>query len=322
MREARPLTRHGSQDRPIVTGICSQFELRDSTNATDYHPLLVSLYNFELFCGVRSVDDRQHAAENWSKPVERFCVIDNIYYVGAAGISSHIIETTEGLILLDTGTTTMFESIQSNLKQLGFEPADVKIIISSHAHWDHVEGHYAMQKLTGAKVMAVGEDARAIMEGVDNSALGGDGWEQTPIDRVLKNGDSVTLGNVTMHAHLTAGHSKGCTTWTMKVGDGDQAKLVVFVGGTSINAGVKLLENERHSTIADDYRRTFQLLKSIQADVFLAQHPSIYRMKEKRAAMSEAKTNPFIDPDGYQKFVAGEEQKYVVQLQKESAEQP
>lgn len=260
--------------------------------------------------------------KNWSKPVEPFRVIDNIYYVGAVGISSHIIETTEGLILLDTGTTTMFESIRTNIKKLGFKPSDVKIIISSHAHWDHVEGHYAIKNLTGAKVMSIGEDARAIAEGIDNSALGGDGWEPTPVDRILKDSDTVTLGDVTMHAHLTAGHSKGCTTWTMKVGDGDQAKLVVFVGGTSINPGVTLLENERHPTIADDYRRTFQLLKSIQADVFLAQHPSIYKMKEKRAAMSEAKTNPFIDPDGYQKFVAEEEQKYVVQLQKESAAQP
>ena len=257
--------------------------------------------------------------KQWSQPVEPFRVIDNIYYVGAVGVSSHIIDTSSGLILLDTGTTPMHSIIVDGIKQLGFQPADVKIMISSHAHWDHVEGHLRMRKLTGAKVIAVGEDAKAIAEGVDSSALGGDGWDPTPVDRILADGDTITLGNVTMQAHLTPGHTKGCTTWTMTVGEGDQRKLVVFVGGTSINPGVRLLNNERHASIAEDYRRTFQVLKSINADVFLAQHPVIYRMKQKRAAMSSAEENPFIDPTGYQAFVAGEEQKYVAQLQMETA---
>ena len=287
----------------------------------------VAVIGILIFCSTASVATGQSSIVDsirkaWSKPVEPFRVIGNVYYVGASGISAYVITTSDGLILLDTGTTTMFDSITANIRQLGFDPKEIEIILSSHAHWDHVEGHARMKAFTGARVMAVGEDARAIASGVDNSALGGDGWEPAEVDRVLKDGDTVTLGDVTMTAHLTAGHTKGCTTWTTQVRGADSPLQVVFVGGTSINAGVKLLNNQRHPSIADDYRRTFQKLKAIDADVFLAQHPTMYDMSGKRElAKSGAPGNPFIDPDGYRSFVDGEERKYAAQLQSESSGQ-
>jgi glyoxylase-like metal-dependent hydrolase (beta-lactamase superfamily II) len=128
---------------------------------------------------------------------------------GAAGISAHVITTPEGLILLDTGTKEMLPGLRANIEKLGHKLSDVKIILSSHAHWDHVENHAAMKKLTGAQIMAVGEDAAAISAGIDNSALGGEGWPPAKVDRVLKDGDMVTLGGVTPKAHLTPGHTKG-----------------------------------------------------------------------------------------------------------------
>lgn len=260
--------------------------------------------------------------EGGSQPVEPFRVIGNVYYVGAVGISSHVIATDGGLILLDTGTTQMLTGIRANLEKLGFRWRDVKIILSSHAHWDHVEGHAEVKRLTGAKIMALGEDAAAIRTGTDNSAAGAQGWTPTHVDRVLQDGDTVTLGNVTLRAHLTAGHTKGCTTWTTTVSEGDEKYLVVFVGGTSINQGVKLLDNKRHPGIADDYARTFRTLKQIQADVFLAQHPQMYSMAEKQAAkQAGAAKNPFIDPEGYRRFVRAEEAKFADQLQRESSQQ-
>ena len=144
-----------------------------------------------------------------SRAVEPFRIIGNIYYVGGEGISSHLIVTPAGLILLDTGTLQMLPGLRASIQKLGRKLTDVKIILSSHAHWDHVEGHAAMQDLTGANVMAVGEDAAAIAAGVDNSALGAEGWKPTKVDRVLKDGDTVALGGVTMTAHLTPGHTKG-----------------------------------------------------------------------------------------------------------------
>jgi metallo-beta-lactamase class B len=255
-----------------------------------------------------------------SQPVEPFRVIGNIYYVGAVAISSHIIVTSEGLILLDTGTEQMLPGILGNIEKLGFRWQDIKIILSSHAHWDHVEGHAAMKERTGAQVMALGEDAVAIAAGVDNSAIGAAGWTPAAVDRTLRDGDVVALGDVSMQAHLTAGHTKGCTTWTTTVREGQQQYLVVFVGGTSINQGVRLRNNARHPGIVEDYARTFQTLKQLRADVFLAQHPSMYDMSRKRQQMIDGATqNPFVDSDGYQRFVREEEGKFVAQLQQETA---
>ncbi len=257
-----------------------------------------------------------------SQPVEPYKVIGNIYYVGAVNISSHIIVTSEGLILLDTGTQEMLPGIRTNLKKLGYTLQDIKIILSSHAHWDHVEGHAAMKELSGAKVMAVGEDAAAISSGIDNSAAGAAGWNPVEVDRVLQDGDTVTLGDVTMQAHLTPGHTKGCTAWTMTVEEDGESYSVLFVGGTGINLslGVKLLNNERHPSIVEDYARTFRVLKSLEVDVFLAQHPSMYGMADKLERLKAgANPNPFIDPEGYQRFLEQEEGNYLKQLKEERA---
>lgn len=252
-----------------------------------------------------------------SRPVEPFKVAGNIYYVGANGISAYIIVTPEGLILLDTGTVEMASGLRANIEKLGHRMSDVKIILSSHAHWDHVEGHAAMQKLTGARIMAVGEDAAAIASGIDSSALGGPNWTSAPVDRTLKDGETVTLGGQTLTALLTPGHTKGCTTWTTTVTEDGRTLQVVFLGGTSINPGVKLLGNTRHPSIAEDYARTFKTLKSLTPDVFLAQHPEIFNMAGKRARMTAGGPNPFIDPPGFRRFVDGEEATYLRQLGQE-----
>ncbi|MEZ4700209.1 MAG: subclass B3 metallo-beta-lactamase [Rhodothermales bacterium] len=257
-----------------------------------------------------------------SQPVEPFRVIGNIYYVGAAGISAHIIDTPDGLILLDTGSKEMQAGLRANIEKLGFALTDIKIILSSHAHWDHVEGHADMQQRTGARVMALGEDAAAISSGIDNSALGGDGWTPVKVDRLLEDGDTVSLGGVVMTAHWTPGHTKGCTTWTMPVLEDGKTYTVVFVGGTSINPGVQLLGNTRYPKIAEGYARTFTTLKSIDADVFLAQHPEMYDMAGKRQRQQAGATeNPFIDRVGFQRFVAGQEKLYLDQLAEEQGRQ-
>ena len=252
-----------------------------------------------------------------SQPVEPFRVAGNIFYVGANGISAHIIVTPAGLILIDTGTVEMLGGLRANIEKLGHRMSDIKIILSSHAHWDHVEGHAAIQKLTGARVMAVGEDAAAIASGIDSSALGGPNWTPVPVDRTLKDGETVTLGGQTLTAHLTPGHTKGCTTWTTTVTENGRTLQVAFVGGTSINPGVKLLGNTRHLSIAEDYARTFKTLKSLTPDVFLAQHPEIFDMAGKRARMAAGGSNPFIDPDGFRRFVEGQEAAYLRQLGQE-----
>jgi glyoxylase-like metal-dependent hydrolase (beta-lactamase superfamily II) len=178
-----------------------------------------------------------------------------------------------------------------------------------------------MRALTGAQVMALGEDAKAIESGVDSSALGGAGWMPATVDRVLKDGDTVTLGGVTLTAHHTPGHTKGCTTWTTTVKDGDRSYAVTFVGGTSINEGVRLVGNIRHPGIIDDYARTFRVLEGLQTDVFLAQHGRMYQMEEKMKRVKTGGPNPFIDREGYKRFVADQESQYLKQLASEESEQ-
>jgi metallo-beta-lactamase class B len=255
-----------------------------------------------------------------SQRVEAYRVIGNIYYVGAVDVSSHLIVTPQGLILIDTGTREMLAGVRANIEALGHRLRDVKIILSSHAHWDHVENHARMKELTGAQVMAVGEDAQAISTGIDSSAFGAEGWEPTPVDRILKDGDTVSLGGLSLQAHLTPGHTKGCTTWTTTVHEDGRAYSVVFIGGVSINPGVKLLANQRHPGIAEDYARTFRTLKGLSPDVFLAQHPGIYGMAEKVLRLKAgARENPFIDREGYRQVVSEAEAAYLRQLTQEKA---
>ena len=254
---------------------------------------------------------------SWTEPFEPFRVAGNLYYVGTRGVSSFLFVTPAGNILLDTGVDEAVPLVRANVEKLGFKISDIKIILASHAHFDHVGGHAQMQQLTGATVMALGEDAKSISSGTDISALGGPGWKPAKVGRVLKDGDTVTLGGVTLTAHLTPGHTKGCTTWTTRVQQDGKSLFLVMVGGTSINGGVKLLNNTRHPSIVEDYARTFRVLEELKPDMFVAQHPGMFRMEDKVRRMKAGEANPFIDPQGFEAFVAAGEQAYLAQLKRE-----
>jgi metallo-beta-lactamase class B len=256
---------------------------------------------------------------SWTEPFAPFRIAGNLYYVGTRGVSSFLFVTPAGNILVDTGVDEAVPQVRANVEKLGFKISDIKIILASHAHFDHVGGHASMQQLTGATVMAVGEDAAAISSGVDNSALGAAGWKPAKVGRILRDGDTVTLGDVTLTAHLTPGHTKGCTTWSTTVQHEGKRLFLVMIGGTSINEGVQLLNNKRHPSIVDDYARTFRVLKELKPDIFVAQHPAMFRMEEKVRRMKTGGTNPFIDPQGYQALVTQGERAYLAQLKGEQA---
>ena len=261
-------------------------------------------------------------AADWNRPYEPFHIIANIYYVGPSGLSAHLITTPEGHILIDSGYEQTVPLIRESVTRLGFRFEDVKILLSSHAHSDHVAGHRAVQRQTGARIMAMAGDAEVIEGGGkgDFRWEGISSWPPATVDRVLRDGDTVTLGGVTVTAHLNPGHSKGCTTWTMDITENGRDLQVVFVGGVSINDGVRLVGNPKFPEIADAYARTFRHLKSLRGDVFLSQHAEQHNMHEKRERMKAgAKTNPFIDPQGYRRFVEEYERRYLDQLARERA---
>jgi len=216
----------------------------------------------------------QQFSGSYSDPVEPFRLVGNIHYVGAANISSYLITTPQGHILIDTGMNEMHDVIKVNVAKLGFKVEDIRIMLSSHAHFDHIEGHAAMQRATRAQVMAMTGDAEALQSGHDNSALGALGWEPVPVARVLKHGDTVSLGGTTLRALHAPGHTQGATTWVTTVEDGGQKYTVAFLGGTTPNGGVPLFNNPRHKNVVEDTRRTFKTLKAEQQpDIVLVGHP-------------------------------------------------
>src|SRR5688572_24253381 len=210
----------------------------------------------------------------YSEPVEPFRIVGNIYYVGAMTIASYLIATPQGHILIDSGMTGMHDAIASGVEQLGYAVSDIRILLASHAHFDHIEGHALMQRRTGAQVMAMTGDAEALESGHDTSALGAIGWEPVPVSRRLKDGEAVTLGGTTLRAIHAPGHTRGATIWMTTVEDEGRAYNVAFFTTTTPNPGVPLFDNPRHKNVVEDTRRTFRKLKAErEPDIVLVGHP-------------------------------------------------
>ena len=258
---------------------------------------------------------RAQTDPSWRQPFDAVRIVGNVYYVGTRGLSSFLIVTPAGGIIIDSGEAETVPFIRASVEKLGFRLSDIKILLTGHAHFDHVGGHADLKRLTGAQVMVMGADRQALESGVDRSALGGPGWKPVAIDRVLKDGDKVTLGGVTLTAHLTPGHTQGCTTWTMAAVQDGKTYQVAFACSVTINEGVQLVGNTRVPAIAEHYAQTFRVLHGIKAGVFVAQHGGVFALEDKaRRVAADPRVNPFVDPEGYQRFVERSEQTYLTQL--------
>jgi len=256
-----------------------------------------------------------------NQSVEPFRILGNLYYVGASDITSFLIVTLEGNILLDSGYEETVPLIRDSVKKLGFKMEDVKLLLNSHSHFDHAGGLAALKHLTGAKMVAMDTEAPLLARGGKDDFRFGDDIAFPPVevDRIVHDGDTVTLGGVTLTAHKTPGHTPGCTTWTMKVQDGGKTYDIVFVGSDTINPGVVLTHNPKYPGIAADYAHTFEVLKSLPCDIFLASHGSFFDLNGKAERLRKGETpNPFIDPEGYREHVKGTEGVYRAQLAKEA----
>src|SRR3984957_10921089 len=230
-------------------------------------------------------------------------VIGNVYYVGTKGLASYLITTPQGSILINSSLESSVPLIRASVEKLGFRFQDVKILLISHAHFDHCAGSFLVKELTGAKYMVIQQDVAEVESGGKDDFQYGKTpdtlFKTVKVDRVLHDGDQVTLGDAVLTARLTPRHTKGCTTWTMKARDGGEGYDVVIVGSPNVNAGYKLVNNALYPRIADDYARMFRVLKSLPCDVFLGAHGNYYGLEEKFARLGKGGANPFIDPDGY-----------------------
>ena len=267
-----------------------------------------------------SRDWYQQFSGPYSAPAEPFRIVGNIYYVGGANIASYLITTPQGHILIDTGMNEMHDVIKNAVATLGFKTSDIKIMLSSHAHFDHIEGHAAMKRLTGAQVMAMAGDAEALRSGKDNSALGAIGWEPVPVARVLKHGDTVSLGGTTLRALRTAGHTQGATTWLTTVDDKGRQYNVAFLGGTTPNGGVPLFNNPRHKNVIEDTQRTFAILKAEKVpDIYLAGHPQAMFAGKVEGIKAGATPHPLLNGEAWTKQIAEAEANFQKRVAEERA---
>jgi len=259
----------------------------------------------------------------WTAPQTPFRIIGDVYYVGSKDLASYLITTPQGHILINSNLTSSVPMIRKNVEALGFHFSDIKILLISHAHFDHASGSAEIKRLTGAKYMVIDADVPVVESGGrDDFALGNSPeyrFPQTKVDRVLHNGDTVRLGNAVLVARLTPGHTKGCTTWTMKVSQGGQVYNVVIVGSPNVLSSYRLVGDPAYPNMAQDFELTFRTLKALPCDVFLGAHGSYFGMLRKFDEMKAGGANPFIDPAGYQSYVAEKDQEFLAELAKQTA---
>ena len=261
----------------------------------------------------------------WKAPVPPRRLVGSIHYVGAIGVSSYLITTPDGHILIDTGFEDTVPTIQRGIEQLGFQLSDIKLMLSSHAHIDHTGGHAAMKRLTEAKVIASAADAQVLESG------GADDFIPFPkdlityspvkVDRIVADGERVTLGGVTLTANLTPGHTRGATTWTMDITENSEILRVVFFSSASLNSGTRLLGKPAYPEIVSDLEATFARFKNMACDIFFAPHGGQFAMAEKFARLDRGEKKAFVDPEGWQTLIANAEKAFREQLQAEQAQE-
>ena len=262
-------------------------------------------------------------SNDWLTPFPPFKVAGNLYYVGSHGLASYLITTPQGHILINSNLEASVPLVRQSVETLGFKFSDIRILLISHAHYDHDAGSSEIRRMTGAKYMVMDADVPVVESGGKADFQYGDDpsdqYPATTVDRVLHDGDAVTLGGTTLVARLTPGHTKGCTTWTMTVGDGGKRYNVVIVGSPNVNPGYKLVGNARYPGIADDYARGFRVLKSLPCDIFLGAHGSYFRLEEKYPRIKTSGAGAFVDPDGYAAYVADREKAFRAELDKQQS---
>jgi len=266
----------------------------------------------------------------WTTPIAPFQIADNLYYVGSKDLASYLVVTPQGDILINSSLETSVPLIKKSVEQLGFHMSDIKVLLISHAHSDHDAGSAAILKLTaihgqGAKYMVMDGDVPVVESGgAKDFAYSNDRYPSAKVDRVLHDRDEVQLGGAVLVAHKTAGHTRGCTTWTMRATQSGKPLNVVIVGSWNVNPGWRLVDKAGKAAsypgIASDYQKTFVTLKSLPCDIFLGAHGQYFDMlaKLERAKAGEGES-VWIDPDGYKAAVAEREQAFEAELAKQTS---
>ena len=260
----------------------------------------------------------------WTTPFPPFRIAGNLYYVGSKDLASYLIVTPKGLILINSSLPSSVPLIQKSVASLGFRFSDIKILLISHAHYDHCGGSARIKQLTGARYEVMDADVPTVESGGrDDFQYASDKsmhFPPTHVDRILHDGDTVSLGGTTLTAHLTPGHTKGTTTWTLEEPQDGRMMHVVIVGSPNVNPGYKLVDNKTYPQIASDYRHGFAVLRSLPCDIFLGAHGDYFGLVAKYARWKAGDHNAFVDPAGYKAYIANREQAFKAELRRQEAQ--
>lgn len=253
-------------------------------------------------------------------PTEPFHVAGPIWYVGMEDVSAFLITTPSGHVLVDGGYERSPALIEANIRKAGFRVQDVKLILTTHAHFDHAGGLARMRQDTGATVVASGPERLALEAGrhIGDNENGVGRFARVHVDRVVADNGQIAFGGLLLTAHLTPGHTPGCTSWTIPFVEGGVRHTAIIHCSTTV-AGNRLVANRGHPGIVGDYRRSFARFRRIQADVFLAVHPGMFDMAAKRARMAAGRPNPFVDPTALQTYNASAERAFEAELVRQQA---
>jgi metallo-beta-lactamase class B len=276
-----------------------------------------------LFLSACAVPLAAQESAEWTAPFPPFRIAGNLYYVGSADLASYLIATPRGLILINSNLTSSPQLIRKSIEALGFRYSDIKVLLISHAHYDHCAGSAEILWGTGAKYEVMAGDVQVVESGgTSDFAYGAQKDMHFPpahVDRMLHDGDTVKLGGTVLTAHLTAGHTRGTTTWTLDEIEDGRLLHVVIVGSPNVNPGYKLVGNTVYPRIAADYKHQFDVLRAFPCDIFLGAHGSYFELADKYARWKAGDPKAFIDPAGYKAYIADREQAFEAELQRQTA---
>lgn len=255
----------------------------------------------------------------WEESAEPFKIAGPIYFVGTQGLGVFLFATSEGHILMNTGMPSSGPMIMDSIRKLGFRPEDVKIMINGHAHIDHAGAFAYLKEKTGAELAVMRDDVQAMESGDRGDFKYQDDFVYPPakVDRVLRDGDTVRMGDVMLTAYHTPGHTRGATTWIANIVIAGKAYVVAFPDGAGFNPGYRLVRDPSYRGIGDDYRRTHHFLEMIKPDMWLAQHNEYYDLHGKRKRAEAEGVSAWIDPEGYRRFISGKKRAFENQVDEE-----
>lgn len=276
-----------------------------------------ALFGLAVLCGPAQ------AQTDYLTPFPAHHVAGNVYYVGSKNQAVYLITTPAGNILINSGVAESPAQIKASIEKLGFKYSDTKILLISHAHFDHDAGSAQIVRETGAQYQVMDSDVGVVESGGKSDFAYGNKtdwlYPAVKVDRSLRDRDTVSLGGTVLTAHKTPGHTKGCTTWSLKVTEGGKPLDVVIVGSPNVNPGYQLVGNTAYPGMVQDYEKTFQVLKSLPVDVFLGAHGNYYGMEAKYPKIQKGGVNPFIDPAGYKAYITDRENAYRQELARQKA---